>query len=73
LAQVAVGVTHLQRGNPSGAQALLRRGRDALDRACAPHGVDVVGVVAFADRLLEELGAGHRIDTADIGFTLRAT
>jgi hypothetical protein len=34
--------------------------------------VDVAAVVAFADRLLEDMGAGHHIDTAGIGFTLRA-
>jgi hypothetical protein len=72
LAQVAVGATHVQRGNPSGAQALLRRGRDALNRSCAPYDVDVAGVVAFADRLLEDVGAGRHIDTAGIGLTLRA-
>jgi hypothetical protein len=72
LAQVAVGVTHLQRGNPSGAQALLRRGRDALDRPHAPYDVDVAGIVRFVDRLLADLDANRRIDTTDIGFTLRA-
>ena len=71
LAQVAVGVTHVQRGNPSGAQALLRRGRDALDRPHAPYHVDLAGVVAFADRLLEDVGVGRHINTAGIGLTLR--
>ncbi|MBJ7386646.1 MAG: DUF309 domain-containing protein [Mycolicibacterium sp.] len=69
LAQVAVGVTHVQRGNPSGARALLQRGRDALTHPHAPYDVDVAGVVAFADRLLENVGAGDHVDTA--GFTLR--
>jgi hypothetical protein len=72
LAQVAVGVTHVQRGNPSGAQALLRRGREALDRPHAPHGVDVAGIVAVTDRLLEDLAVGRHVDTADIALTLRA-
>jgi hypothetical protein len=67
-----VGVTHVQRGNPRGARALLRRGRDALDRPHGPYDVDVTGVVAFADRLLEDVGAGRHIDTAGIGLTLRA-
>lgn len=31
LAQLCVGVTHLQRGNPSGAVTLLRRGAGHLD------------------------------------------
>ena len=43
LAQVAVGLTHLQRGNRTGAIALLRRGVEHLARAtepvsaCEPH------------------------------------
>lgn len=32
ITQVAVGFTHLQRGNPRGAVSLLRRGADHLDR-----------------------------------------
>lgn len=72
LAQLAVGVTHLQRGNVSGAQALLRRGRDALDGSHAPYDVDLAGVVQFADQLLEDLDADRRIDTTDIAFPLRA-
>ena len=72
LAQVAVGVTHVQRGNHSGARALLQRGRDALNRPHAPYDVDVTGIVAFADRLLKDVDAGHLVDTAGIGFTLRA-
>jgi hypothetical protein len=69
---VAVGVTHVQRGNPSGARALLQRGRDALDRPHAPYDVNVTGIVAFADRLLEDVDADHHLDTAGNGFTLRA-
>ena len=36
LAQVAVGLTHLQRGNQAGAIALLRRGAERLDRTERP-------------------------------------
>ncbi len=53
LAQLAVGLTHVQRGNPSGAAALLERGCErigpyARDR---PYGVDVPGLVEFATGL----------------------
>ncbi|MUN38061.1 DUF309 domain-containing protein [Actinomadura litoris] len=56
LAQVAVGVTHLRRGNLKGAQALLSRAADRLEPFTAnpPHGIDVDGVVqrvrSLADR-----------------------
>ena len=49
LAQVCVGLTHLQRGNPVGGVRLLRRGADRLDEWSGPaHGVDVAAVVAAA-------------------------
>jgi len=53
LAQLAVGLTHALRGNRTGATALLRRGRDAVAGYAAdpPHGVDVTGLVAWADAL----------------------
>jgi hypothetical protein len=72
LAQVAVGVTHVQRGNVRGARALLVRGREALNRPVAPHGVDVAGVVAYADRLVEDLDADRHVDAGNAGFRLRA-
>lgn len=41
LAQLAVGLTHVQRGNPRGARALLERGATSLEpyAAPAPYGV----------------------------------
>lgn len=50
LAQLAVGLTHAQRGNPKGAAALLRRGADRIDPYAAepPHGLDVAGLAAHA-------------------------
>ncbi len=56
LAQVAVGVTHVRRGNAKGAQALLRRAADRIAPfAPGPYGIDVAGVVrdvrAVADRI----------------------
>ncbi|WP_067814100.1 DUF309 domain-containing protein [Actinomadura kijaniata] len=54
LAQVAVGITHVRRGNPRGARALLGRAAAGLAPFAAdpPHGVDVAGVVAAVNALL---------------------
>src|SRR6516225_7383396 len=50
LAQVAVGLTHAQRGNARGAAALLRRGglRVASYVGSAPHGIAAETVARFA-------------------------
>jgi uncharacterized protein len=50
LAQLAVGLTHIQRGNPKGAVTLLRRGADRIDPYAAepPHGLDVAGLAGYA-------------------------
>jgi hypothetical protein len=50
LAQIAVGLTHVQRGNPKGAVALLRRGADRIDHyaAAPPHGLDIAGLAGQA-------------------------
>ena len=64
LAQVAVGLTHAQRGNPRGAVALLRRAVDGLGRwvGPAPAGVDLDGVRAHADELARRIqGSGSAI------------
>jgi len=61
LAQLAVGLTHLLRGNARGAGTVLRRGRDRVARYAddPPYDLDVPGLVAWADRLLAGLaGAG---------------
>ncbi|MFC6086725.1 DUF309 domain-containing protein [Sphaerisporangium aureirubrum] len=50
LAQICVGLTHLQRGNSRGAAALLTRGADRVARySGAP--IDVVPVVRLAGEL----------------------
>lgn len=41
LAQVCVGLTHLQRGNPTGARTLLLRAAMRLEGRPAAYGVDV--------------------------------
>jgi uncharacterized protein len=58
LAQVAVGLTHAQRGNARGAAALLRRGAARVagyppdgPGGAGPHGIDVRGVTAAAGAL----------------------
>jgi uncharacterized protein len=50
LAQLAVGLTHVQRGNPKGAATLLRRGADRIDPYAAesPHGLNVTGLASHA-------------------------
>lgn len=59
LAQLAVGSTHLARGNRRGAEALLRRGSAAIApfRDGRPHGIDVAGLVRWADDLAAALAA----------------
>jgi hypothetical protein len=53
LAQLAVGLTHVQRGNAKGAVTLLRRGADRIDpyAAASPHGLDVAGLAGHARSL----------------------
>jgi hypothetical protein len=60
LAQLAVGLTHAQRGNATGAAALLERGAERIapfepDR---PYGVDVAGVARYATALAGRVRAG---------------
>lgn len=59
LAQLAVGITHVQRGNRDGATTLLRRGSDRLGGVDhpAPHFVDVDGLVGWATALVDDLAA----------------
>ncbi|WP_028923475.1 DUF309 domain-containing protein [Pseudonocardia acaciae] len=57
LAQLAVGLTHAQRGNAVGAASLLERGagRIAAFAEDPPHGVDVAGLVARATALADRI------------------
>lgn len=59
LAQLAVGSTHLARGNRRGGEALLRRGCAAIApfRDERPHGIDVSGVMCWANDLTDGLAA----------------
>jgi len=57
LAQVAVGLTHAQRGNARGAVALLRRGgrRVAGYADAPPHGIQAAQVASFAADLADRI------------------
>lgn len=64
LAQVCVGLTHLQRDNPVGGVRLLRRGADRLEehlRTAAPatYDVDVARTVATARERADAVEAGR--------------
>jgi uncharacterized protein len=74
LAQLAVGLTHLARGNNAGAAALLRRAAGRLapygtasPAGLGPHGVDARGLCRWAAALADTIddpssGAGGPID-----------
>lgn len=59
LAQLAVGLTHVLRGNRKGALTLLERARRRIDRyrQDPPYGIDVAGLVSWCDDLRERLSA----------------
>ncbi|CAM2985059.1 DUF309 domain-containing protein [Skermania piniformis] len=63
LTQLAVGITHIQRGNRKGALLLLRR---AAARLAAepppPYRIDITGLTEFAAALVAELTAGTAPD-----------
>jgi hypothetical protein len=60
LAQLAVGLTHLERGNQRGALALLTRGRGSIAPylAAAPHDLDVSGLLRWADDQISAASTG---------------
>jgi hypothetical protein len=62
LAQLAVGLTHLARGNNTGAVTLLRRGAGRIAPFDdSPYGIDVAALVDFARRTADALESGHGI------------
>jgi hypothetical protein len=63
LAQLAVGITHVQRGNVKGAVTVLRRASAGLahDGKPAPHGIDVAGLVDYTAVLIDDLDANAAI------------
>jgi hypothetical protein len=66
LAQVAVGLTHVQRGNARGAVALLRRGAERVGgySGAPPHGIDAAGVARGAAGLAAQIETAG--DTAGV-------
>jgi uncharacterized protein len=75
LAQLAVGLTHAQRGNATGAAALLGRGAERIAPFTAepPHGIDVAGLVARATELAERIRAGDLTAVTDADRRIRLT
>ncbi|MFC6011870.1 DUF309 domain-containing protein [Nocardia lasii] len=76
LAQYAVGLTHIQRGNAKGAATLLRRASERLGSYPANaqhHEVDLAGVIAHARGLLAALDAGAPIGEEQLRGRLRRT
>ncbi|MBH0779081.1 DUF309 domain-containing protein [Nocardia bovistercoris] len=71
LAQYAVGLTHIQRGNKKGARTLLTRAVTRLDRYAGdddalPYGIDRSGLVARAEALLNALDADTPISPDEL-------
>jgi len=62
LAQLAVGITHFQRGNRKGALAVLRRAAGRLAEAGeVPHGIDAAGLADWCDALIGDIEAGAEV------------
>jgi uncharacterized protein len=81
LAQVAVGLTHAQRGNARGAAALLRRGAGRVsgylpggDDAADRYGIDVAGITRAAGELADRIERDglDGVTTGDLRLRLRA-
>jgi hypothetical protein len=68
LAQLAVGITHVQRKNVKGAITVLRRasGRLALEEA-APYDIDAAGLADYAEALIDDLAANAPIAPECLG------
>ncbi|MFD5945430.1 DUF309 domain-containing protein [Streptomyces collinus] len=78
LAQLAVGLTHAARGNLTGGARLLRRGAGAAEAWVSgagqdlPHGIDVVGVAAWARELAADVErTGRPVDAGGRAPRLR--
>ena len=71
LAQIAVGLTHVQRGNARGAVALLRRGAERVSgyTGAPPHGIDAAGIARDAAGLAVQIETAG--DTAAVSSPLR--
>jgi hypothetical protein len=63
MAQLAVGLTHLGRGNLRGALTLLQRGSRAVAdyRDQPPYGLDVAGILRWSAELTTRLDAAQSV------------
>ncbi len=66
LAQVCVGLTHLQRGNPIGAVTLLRRGAGRLAGHHDAYGLHPAGLARDAIALAERIEDGQAQGWLDV-------
>jgi hypothetical protein len=75
LAQVAVGLTHAQRGNARGAVALLRRGAERVGgyAAAPPHGIDAAGIARACNQLASQIEADGSARATSPGPRIRLT
>ena len=66
LAQLAVGLTHVQRANPRGARELLRRGSDRIApyQADPPYEIDVPGLLRWARDVADRLDSEPTLEEA---------
>ncbi|MFY9921400.1 MAG: DUF309 domain-containing protein [Mycobacterium sp.] len=72
LAQLAVGITHVQRGNGKGAASVLRRASTVLaGYGTAPYDIDVAGLADYADVLIDTLAANDVITPEGLRPRLR--
>jgi predicted metal-dependent hydrolase len=72
LAQLAVGLTHAERGNAAGAVALLRRGADRVAASgTARHEVDAARLAGAARALADRIDAGGLDGLAPAELRLR--
>jgi len=75
LAQLAVGLTHLRRGNARGAVALLRRGADAVDLfgGTTTLAIDATGICRAARALADRIEQAGLDSVAPADLRLRLT
>lgn len=66
LAQLAVGITHVQRGNPKGAQTLLDRASRKIATEPSPHNIDGPGLVEYAQQLKARVTSGDELAPDDL-------
>jgi uncharacterized protein len=64
LAQLAVGITHVQRGNTAGAAGVLARAADHLDDVVRParHGIDLDVLTLHARALIDDLALNKDVN-----------